>query len=350
MMTDETQNIVKGIVAKSVEYDQNKRIIGIGQSTIMPTPDGGPAPLSKTGAFVPAETVTAATERVLGYPQAVPIQEPNAVQQPMMAQQPVMPQQAPQASAIPEPSIQSGTIEASPVAITDPSQLNTFASPVMPEPMMPQQPLPQEEFQQPAFEPVDVNNPMNPANQMAQSNYNIEMPAAQPVVGTEPTGVNENLFASAPTPMPMPTETVQQQEPMGVTEPLPQENTNVEIDAIIEAKKIELVNKIMEMITPEVERIMQEIKAEMLKNINVQQQTSQQASPMPEQTMVAQQPMMAQQMMPQQPMQQMAPMPEQMMAQQPMPTMPVVNPMETYANQYGNPYGMMPEESQGMRM
>ena len=63
---------------------------------------------------------------------------------------------------------------------------------------------------------------------------------------------------------------------------------------------------------------------------------------MPEQTMAAQQPMMAQQMMPQQPMQQMA--------QQPIPTMPVVNPMEAYANQYGNPYGMMPEESQGMRM
>ena len=41
MMTDETQNIVKGIVAKSVEYDQNKRIIeeeffdeGFGRSSI----------------------------------------------------------------------------------------------------------------------------------------------------------------------------------------------------------------------------------------------------------------------------------------------------------------------------
>lgn len=50
-MVSEIENIQKGLVVATVEDNVNKRIIGIGSSTVTPDPVTGIAPLSKQNAF-----------------------------------------------------------------------------------------------------------------------------------------------------------------------------------------------------------------------------------------------------------------------------------------------------------
>ena len=50
-MVSEIENIQKGIVVATVEDNVNKRIIGIGSSTVTPDPVTGIAPLLKQNAF-----------------------------------------------------------------------------------------------------------------------------------------------------------------------------------------------------------------------------------------------------------------------------------------------------------
>lgn len=67
-MTSEVENIAKGRLQKTIEYDADKKIIGIAQSTVM-SPDGvSPAPLSKQSAFVviQEENIQQAAAKVLG--------------------------------------------------------------------------------------------------------------------------------------------------------------------------------------------------------------------------------------------------------------------------------------------
>ena len=67
-MTSEVENITKGRLQKTMDYEGEKKIIGIAQSTIV-SPDGvSPAPLSKQSAFVvmQEENIQQAAAKVLG--------------------------------------------------------------------------------------------------------------------------------------------------------------------------------------------------------------------------------------------------------------------------------------------
>ena len=54
-MISEMENIQKGIVISTVEDSANRRIIGIGSSTVTPDPVTGIAPLSKQNAVTKEE-------------------------------------------------------------------------------------------------------------------------------------------------------------------------------------------------------------------------------------------------------------------------------------------------------
>ena len=178
-MISEIENIEKGIVVSTIEYDANKRIIGIGTPTITPNPTTGVAPLSKQTAFVPEvkENLAQVAEKVLGANpnQTVPIQEP-AVGQP--------------ATAIPTPTL-NDSITTEAVKVEIPTELGNLST------------------------VKDVTEPIkNSITELAKSIPNPEqkvetnelvVPVAEPVatpqevLATEPTGINEGLFATNPT-------------------------------------------------------------------------------------------------------------------------------------------------------
>lgn len=178
-MISEIENIEKGIVVSTIEYDANKRIIGIGTPTITPNPTTGVAPLSKQSAFIPEvkENLAQVAEKVLGANpnQTVPIQEP-AIGQP--------------ATVIPTPTL-NDPITTEAVNVEIPTELGNLST------------------------VKDMTKPIkNSITELAKSIPNPEqkiesselvVPVAEPVatpqevLATEPTGINENLFATNPT-------------------------------------------------------------------------------------------------------------------------------------------------------
>lgn len=73
-MTSEIDNILRGVVTKSINFDEDKRVIGLGTQTITPT-QNGPAPLSKQNAFIVEQTLNESigTETLDNDVSAVPI-------------------------------------------------------------------------------------------------------------------------------------------------------------------------------------------------------------------------------------------------------------------------------------
>lgn len=185
-MVSEIENLEKGIVVSTIEYDANKRIIGIGTPTITPNPTTGIAPLSKQTAFVPEvkESLAEVAEKVLGANpnQAVPIQEPTLGQP----------------AAIPTPTL-NDSISTEAVNVEIPSDLGNLST--------------VREVTEPiknSIEEIAKSIP-NPAETKVET-PEIAVPVAEPVatpqevLATEPTGVNEQLFASAPAEQSIPVE------------------------------------------------------------------------------------------------------------------------------------------------
>lgn len=201
-MISEIENLEKGIVVSTIEYDANKRIIGIGTPTITPNPATGIAPLSKQTAFIPEEKESLAqvAEKVLGANpnQTVSIQEP-------MSGQP--------ASAIPTPivneSIVSPTVDVEiPNNLGDLSTVNEVSEPI------------KNSITEMA---KSIPNPVEPKAKTPEVVVPVTEPIATPqeVLATEPTGVNEKLFASAPV-----QNTVSVIEPIKTEQNIPT-NTNI---------------------------------------------------------------------------------------------------------------------------
>lgn len=153
-MTGEIQNILKGSVRTTVEYDTSKRLIGVATSNLIPGPTGE-APLGKQGAFQKVEAEITAQP-----PMQDSIPAPAEVQN-----------QVPQ-TELKEPS-SSSVITENPVQVQDPSAMTSFE---MPEIKLPSSLQPQ-------------------AQPSAPQAVEIEMPKmTDEVVANEPVGTDENLF------------------------------------------------------------------------------------------------------------------------------------------------------------
>ena len=197
-MISEMENIQKGIVVSTVEDSVNRRIIGIGSSTVTPDPVTGIAPLSKQNAFTKeqVQSVQQAAEKVLGIEpgvNAVPAIEPMPVQakpQPIATpsiasvEQPIQTTTSP----LPEPKM-NDLITEEPMKVEIPKELSTIPS------------------TEPLIEPLkDVIAPIaEPLTTMVNQNTQEQVPAFEPVsepqsteevLATEPTGINEGMFAT----------------------------------------------------------------------------------------------------------------------------------------------------------
>ena len=197
-MISEMENIQKGIVVSTVEDSVNRRIIGIGSSTVTPDPVTGIAPLSKQNAFTKeqVQSVQQAAEKVLGIEPGVnavpaiepmPVQaEPQPIATPSIAsvEQPIQTTTSP----LPEPKV-NDLITEEPMKVEIPKELSTITS------------------TEPLIEPLkDVIAPIaEPLTTMVNQNTQEQVPAFEPVsepqsteevLATEPTGINEGMFAT----------------------------------------------------------------------------------------------------------------------------------------------------------
>lgn len=164
-MIGEIENIKKGLVVATVEYDTSKKIIGVSTSNLVPGPNGI-APLEKQGAF---QTPTVA--ETIDFVQAI-----NNTQQ--LAEEPTG-QVELSVLDVPTNNIElkapvaSDVISENPIQVENPSNLTGFDMPSI-EPV-------QEEVQEEVpteLVAIDIQMP--------------EMPSV--VVADEPTGLNESLF------------------------------------------------------------------------------------------------------------------------------------------------------------
>ena len=166
-MTSELENIKKGMVVSTVQFDTAKKIIGVATTNLQPGPDGI-APLEKQGAFQPAapvETVDFAQALSSAQPQAQETIEENVVL-PVLGTESTL--KAPETSDV---------ILENPVQVESPAGLSGFELPAIEVPEQPETP----ETNEPVA--LDIQLP--------------EMPTA--VVADAPTTLNENLFEGSTT-------------------------------------------------------------------------------------------------------------------------------------------------------
>lgn len=209
-MISEIENLEKGIVVSTIEYDANKRIIGIGTPTITPNPTTGIAPLSKQTAFVPEEKESLAqvAEKVLGANpnQAVPIQEPMSGEQPV--------------PVIPTPSV-NDSITNEAVNVEIPTELGDLST--------------VKEVAEPIKSSIaeiakSIPNPEENKLSAPEIAVPVTEPIATPqdVLATEPSGINENLFATTPVPTIEPMTPVSAENSIQQVEPIEQSTPAIE--------------------------------------------------------------------------------------------------------------------------
>lgn len=173
-MTGEVQNILKGSVVTTVEYDTGRRLIGVSTSNLIPGANGV-APLSKQGAFqVPEKSDTLETvdfvqaiSNVQGQEDAIA----ETVDLPMLDQQP---------ATLKEP-VHSDVITENPVQVENPASMGSFDLPSIEMPIQPEQPV-----EDAAPVAIDIQMP-----QMTET-----------IVADEPTGTNDQIFEGAEQPAP----------------------------------------------------------------------------------------------------------------------------------------------------
>lgn len=209
-MISEIENLEKGIVVSTIEYDANKRIIGIGTPTITPNPTTGIAPLSKQTAFVPEEKESLAqvAEKVLGANpnQAVPVQEPMSGEQPV--------------PVIPTPSV-NDSITTEAVNVEIPTELGDLST--------------VKEVAEPIKSSIaeiakSIPNPEENKLSAPEITVPVTEPIATPqdVLATEPSGINENLFATTPVPAIEPMAPVSVENSIKQVEPTEQSTPAIE--------------------------------------------------------------------------------------------------------------------------
>lgn len=203
-MISEVENIKKGLVVSTVEFDTSRKIIGVATANLVPGPTGI-APLEKQGAFQVQNS-----SETIDFAQALNNAQSNANDQ--IAEKIELPVLGTNVenNGLKAP-VTSDVISENPVQVENPSNLTGFEIPNIE--------AVQEEVQEEVpTEPVALDIQMP------------EMPSA--VVADEPTGMNESLFeGAAPQTTSILDETVPTTEPVPSQEPIqqPEIQMNVEI-------------------------------------------------------------------------------------------------------------------------
>lgn len=173
-MTGEVQNILKGSVVTTVEYDTGRRLIGVSTSNLIPSANGV-APLSKQGAFqVPEKAETMETVDFVQAISNVQGQDDiiaETVDLPMLDQQP---------APLKEP-VHSDVITENPVQVENTASMGSFDLPSIEMPIQPEQ-------------PVEEVTPVAMDIQMPQM--------TEAIVADEPTGTNDQIFEGSEQPAP----------------------------------------------------------------------------------------------------------------------------------------------------
>ena len=201
-MIGEIENIKKGLVVSTVEFDTSKKIIGVSTTNLIPGPTGV-APLEKQGAFqTPQVAETIDFVQAINNTQ-VPVEEPTGQVELSVLDAPA------DNSGLKVP-VASDVIVDNPVQVENPSNLTGFDMPNI-------ETVQEEVKEEVPTEPVAIDIQMP------------EMPSV--VVADEPTGLNESLFEGA-TPQ---TETSILEEPTNTQEVVPaveQPQINIEMPTI----------------------------------------------------------------------------------------------------------------------
>ena len=201
-MIGEIENIKKGLVVSTVEFDTSKKIIGVSTTNLIPGPTGV-APLEKQGAFqTPQVAETIDFVQAINNTQ-VPVEEPTG-------QVELSVLDAPADNSELKVPVASDVIVDNPVQVENPSNLTGFDMPNI-------EAVQEEVKEEVPTEPVAIDIQMP------------EMPSV--VVADEPTGLNESLFEGA-TPQ---TETSILEEPTNTQEVVPaveQPQINIEMPTI----------------------------------------------------------------------------------------------------------------------
>ena len=201
-MTSEVENLLKGTVSSTAEYDSFRKLIGVAQENLMPNANGV-APLSKQNAFAQSKPEVNTTEQVSESAQAV---QPTVESQP--TQQPNPTPIAPQQVSTEEPVLEN------PVNIANPNTLSTLT------------------------EPKQEETPVSVEPEKKEPVLDLQMPQIQDeTIGVEPEKTNENLFNNEPV-VAAPTQ-------MEKSENINLEEVNKKIDETKEKLKLE-IDKVFE--------------------------------------------------------------------------------------------------------
>lgn len=171
-MISELDNIKKGLVVSTVEYDTSKKIIGVATTNLSPGPNGI-APLEKQGAFQVPATET------IDFAQAIDAVQAQAAEQ--IAGQIELPVlgAAPENNGL-KPPVTTDVILENPVQVENLASLTGFDVP---------------NIEAVSEEKVEEKPEETTQEQVALDIQMPEMPSE--VVADEPTGLNESLFEGA---------------------------------------------------------------------------------------------------------------------------------------------------------
>lgn len=270
-MTSEINNLLRGNVVSTVEFDTNKKIIGVSTANLTPN-ESGITPLGKQGAFEvkkeeAIETFDIAVNDALNKPVEDTIEN---IDLPKIGE--------PKESVgkfIPEPQ-ESDIVLENPVSVDSMSSLSSLSMPKLDEPS--------EEIK----EEVQINEPA----------FDIQMPEMPgEVVAEAPSGLNDNLFVDTPSDLQNTVAPVEEVETPIISndvplepdpiEPIP-EPTHVEfpslpneeiiepakpevapvidLDSILEEKRKNLVDRINALTEAEINKYSEELKDLFSKN------------------------------------------------------------------------------------
>lgn len=258
-MQSEIENLKKGVVVETADYKENKKIIGIVQSTVQ-SADGSVPPLSKQTAFkAPDEIVMKdiAEQPAIG-DYSIPSLETSVNNSPNVSQPlPNLPSQEPIPNQLENP-----------VQTNNPSVLESLVGDVSS--------ISKESVNSISSTLESVSGPIEKPNDFGEP---IDLPKIdEPVVAAEPNELNDGLFVSPDLTQKQSDDNLNQElkpeaSVSSDTNPVPQldvsdiNNSSDELLKIIEAKKGEISDKIAKYMTAAsnmlVEEIIELIKLEM---------------------------------------------------------------------------------------
>lgn len=266
-MTSEINSLLKGSLVSTVEFDTNKKIIGVSTANLTPN-ESGIAPLGKQGAFkVEKEEAIETFDIAVNDALAAPVEETIE-----NVDLPKMDEPAQGGKFIPEPQ-ESDIVLENPVDVSGIDTLSSLTAPVSEEQST------TTEIVEPVVEPeLDIQLPEMPEQVVAEApsglndNLFVDTPSEAvetiPVTDTTPVENPEMLAQSAPAvetasailPSLTDMEVAEKQTSTVETAPV------INLDSILDQKKKELIDRINALTEAEISKYSDELKELFSKN------------------------------------------------------------------------------------